>query len=114
MRTQREYLQDICDYADAILSFVEGVDFQTFQTDRKTSFAVIRAFEVIGEAVKNLDEAVKSKQPQVNWRGFAGFRDILSHAYHRVDPVYVWEAILHDLPAIQAAAGKLLNDPEVY
>jgi uncharacterized protein with HEPN domain len=80
MRTQREYLQDIAEYADTILSFVEGMDYPDFQTDRKTAFAVIRAFEVIGEAVKNLDESVKSQHPVVNWRCFAGFRDVLAHA----------------------------------
>ena len=54
MRDSKLYLKDILESMDAIETFVEGMDFEEFQKDDKTSSAVIRKFEIIGEATKNL------------------------------------------------------------
>jgi uncharacterized protein with HEPN domain len=64
----------------------------------KTIFAVIRAFEIIGEASKNLPLNVKSKYPQTEWKKIAGFRDKLIHNYFGVDIEIVFNAIKIDIP----------------
>lgn len=74
--------------------------------------AVIRSFEVIGEAIKRLDKSVIALQPQVPWRDFAGFRDVLIHQYERVVLESVWLFAQEDLPTLKAAVLALLDDLE--
>ena len=56
MRDYRLYLKDILAAIESIEAFVEGMDFEAFRTDDKTASAVIRKFEIIGEAAKHFDK----------------------------------------------------------
>lgn len=53
-RTIRDYLQDILDTIESCERFIEGMDFDEFISDEKTTFAVRHALEIIGEAVKHI------------------------------------------------------------
>ncbi len=78
MRDISLYLQDILDAMLAIEQFVEGISFDEFKTDDKTSSAVIRKFEIIGEAAKQIPEEIRNKYPLIPWKEMAGmgkFRD---------------------------------------
>jgi uncharacterized protein with HEPN domain len=57
----------------------------TFQTDDKTSSAVVRRLEIIGEAAKHIPEQLPKKHPEVPWREMAGMRDRLIHFYFGID-----------------------------
>jgi uncharacterized protein with HEPN domain len=70
--------------------------------------AVIRNFEIIGEATKRLTPSLTQNRPEVPWRQIAGFRDVLIHKYMGVDLNTVWNIVKHDLPIIKAAATALL------
>ena len=74
-----------------------------FLRDTKTQDAVIRNFEIIGEAVKRLSETTRKLAPQVPWRLFAGFRDVLIHQYSGVDLSEVWLTIENDLSVLKEA-----------
>lgn len=69
MRDISLYLQDILDAMLAIEQFVEGISFDEFKTDDKTSSAVIRKFEIIGEAAKHIPEEIRNKYPLIPWKG---------------------------------------------
>lgn len=62
-----DYLDDISDAIEKIERFTEGMKFKEFKSDDKTIFAVIRAMEVIGEAVKKIPKSVRDKHPLVPW-----------------------------------------------
>jgi uncharacterized protein with HEPN domain len=64
-----------------------------FMVDPKTQDAVVRNFEVIGEATKRLSPEFTAAYPEIPWRRMAGFRDILIHAYDRVDIDEIWNII---------------------
>lgn len=81
-RDYRLFLRDIMDACYHIQKFVEGADFEQFQDDEKTSSAVIRKLEIIGEAVKNIPDFIKEKYPQLDWKGMAGMRDRLTQILH--------------------------------
>lgn len=66
----------------------------------KTQDAVVRNFEVIGEATKRLPVELTAYYPQIPWRRMAGFRDILIHAYERVDMNEIWNIIEQYVPQL--------------
>jgi uncharacterized protein with HEPN domain len=68
MRDYRLYVKDILDAAEAIEHFVEGMDFEKFEADDKTTSAVIRKFEIIGEAAKHVPDAIRDISPTVPWK----------------------------------------------
>lgn len=99
MRDQKLYIYDILKAIDLINSFVSEMDLEEFKDDLKTQSAVIRQFEVIGEAVKKLDKSLTMKHPEIDWSAVVGMRDLLIHQYFGVDLDLVWESIKEDLPA---------------
>jgi len=79
MRNHKIYLNDILSALTAIEKFVKGAGFEEFKKDDKTSSAVIRKFEIIGEAANNISEEIREKYPRVPWKEMAGMRDRLIH-----------------------------------
>jgi len=61
------------------------ISFNEFFADRRRKDAVIRNFEVIGEATKKLPDDLKTRNPAVAWKQVAGLRDVIAHGYFRVN-----------------------------
>ena len=101
MRDSKLYLKDILDAMDSIELFVKGMDFEEFKKDDKTSSAVIRKFEIIGEATKYLPEDIKKDYPDIPWREMAGMRDKLIHFYFGIKYELVWRTIKDVIPQIK-------------
>jgi len=106
-RDPRLYCEDILDSGNAILEFVEGLSFEDFCDDRKTYSAVIREFEIIGEAVGKLPESLRKRRLDVEWRDIKDFRNLLSHEYFGIDLEIVWNVIEDDLPALMDAVKEI-------
>ena len=97
-RDDRLLLNDILENVENIFEFTRNKSFEEFIADKMRSLAVIRCFEVIGEAANLISDDTKSKYPLVEWRMMADFRNILIHNYFGVDYQVLWQTIQESLP----------------
>ncbi len=104
-------LEDIIEACGQIAHYIEGCDLKRFTQEAKTRDAVIRQFEIAGEAVKGVPESFRDLEPEIPWRLVAGFRDVLSHSYFAVETNVVWDAASVKAPALKAACERLLAGP---
>ncbi len=109
-RVYTDYLHDILDMIDKAQRFVAGVDFETFEANDEKVFAVIRALEVIGEAVKFIPLSEREHYPQIPWQAVAGMRDNLIHGYFVVNVRRVWATVARYLPPLQEVVTQMLAD----
>ena len=108
-RNPRLYCDDILDSGNAILDFVQSMTFEEFREDRKTYSAVIREFEIIGEAVGKLPESYRKKRSDVEWQDIKDFRNLLIHEYFGIDLEIVWKVIEDDLLGLLDAVKELVR-----
>lgn len=105
------YLDDILDAATKAREFVAGISFEEFKTDDRTTFAVLRALEIVGEASKQVPAEVRNRASDVPWQDMAGMRDKLIHGYQGVDLRVVWRTVQEDLPELIAEIRRLRSGP---
>ena len=102
-------IEDILEAAASIEAFVAGMSFDDFCSDKKTMDAVVRNFEVIGEAARHVPEETRGRYPDVPWVDMADMRNVLIHEYFGVDFVILWEAIHADLRVIVPLLEEILE-----
>lgn len=103
----RIYLVQIVECADRILDFTAAGESR-FRSDVMVQAAVIRMFQVMGEAAKRVPDDFRSAHPSVPWRQMASFRDVLVHDYEAVDLDLVWAVIEKDLKSTRSRVKELL------
>lgn len=84
-------IEDIIDSAKKILDYTNDISFDEFTKDSKTIDAVIRNFEIIGEAANRLSEDFKDKYTSIDWHRIRGFRNRIVHHYFGIDYAIVWQ-----------------------
>ena len=106
------FLQDIISAIESIEKFVQGMSLDDLVKDDKTSSAVVRKFEVIGEATKHIPDRIKEKHPEIPWKRMAGMRDRLIHAYFGIDYKLLWDAIKIEIPKLKIKLYEILEGME--
>lgn len=91
-------LEDILLSISRIEEYMNELNFADFKRDYKTVDAVIRNFEIIGEAAKNVPEWIKSKYPLVPWKEMYYMRNKISHEYFGIDYEIIWDIVINYLP----------------
>ena len=112
-RTYVDYLLDIADSIEKIEEFIKSSTLEDFRKDQKTQFAIVRAFEIIGEATKGIPASVRRAHADVPWEKMATMRNKLIHEYFGVNIVVVWKAIKEDLPDLKTQILKILEDLKI-
>ena len=111
-RNSKLFVKDIIDAIDSIEKFVGKMNLDELQKDEKTSSAVIRKFEIIGEAAKYMPKKIKDNHKHIQWKSMAGMRDRLIHAYFGIDYNLVWAAIKTEIPKLKPKLKKMLSSLE--
>lgn len=88
---------------------MKGLSFQEFCSDRKTYSAVIREFEIIGEAAGKLPDKLKQRCPDIEWQDIKDFRNLLIHEYFGIDLEIVWKIIQDDLSVLMNAVREIVR-----
>lgn len=100
IRDDRVYLSHIVDALHQISEYTADLDSDGFSSARIVQDAVIRQFEIVGEATKNISEGFRTMHPGIPWKDLAGFRDKLIHQYFGVDISLVWRSVVEDVPQL--------------
>jgi uncharacterized protein with HEPN domain len=92
-----------------IAEYIEGYDFDRFKKDYKTVDAVIRNFEIIGEAAKNLPDPIKENNPNIPWDEMYLLRNKVSHEYFGVDYEIIWDVCVNHLPGNRMQIQSIID-----
>jgi len=104
-------VRDIIDAIDEISSFVRGLNFESFRADRRTVKAVLADLSIIGEAARQIPDAIKSSHLSIPWRSMVDIRNVVVHTYFRIDEKIIWETITDDFPTLRRQLWLLIEAP---
>lgn len=103
-------LEDMRDAALKILSYTSGMSFDDFTNDDKTIDAVVRNFEIIGEAANRVPEDFKSDHPEIEWRRMTGLRNRIIHEYFGVNYATVWKVKEENITELADFIQQAIDD----
>ncbi len=92
------YLEDMLQSMNRIEEYMGDLDFNKFKQNYMVVDAIIRNFEIIGEASKNIPADVQKKYPEIPWKKMYGLRNLISHEYFGIDYEMIWEIAKNNLP----------------
>ncbi len=102
------YLEHVLQAIARIERFTSG-GREIFFTDEMVQSAVIRQFEIVGEAAKNISDELKAAETAIPWRDIAGTRDKLIHGYFNVKLEIVWTVVTRDLGPLKQQIQRILD-----
>lgn len=111
-KEERDYtffLEDILQAIEKIEIYTKDLSYDEFCSNSMVVDAVIRNFEVIGEAIKNISKEIQEKYTSVEWKEAAGFRDVLIHDYFGIDLEAIWDTIKINIPSFKKHMTEVLK-----
>lgn len=103
------FIDDILGSIEKLERYTEGKTFEEFSHNED---AVIRNFEIIGEAARNISEEIKGKYPFVEWKEMLGFRNVLIHDYFRIEGESVWDTVQNNIPILKKHVPEMKSNYE--
>ncbi len=108
-REWKLFIEDILESIRLIKNYVENMGFDDFKNDRKTIDAVVRNFEIIGEASRFIPNEIKEKYENADWKGIVGLRNRIAHEYFDISLSIVWHIVMKELPTLEDQMKEILE-----
>jgi uncharacterized protein with HEPN domain len=109
-RSWELFLRDMLEAARKVIRYTGNRQVEAFVADEMAYDATLRNLEVLGEAAKGIPEEIRQRYPEVDWRGVAGLRDILAHAYFAFDDATLWKIVRTDVPQLLDLLERIERD----
>ncbi len=107
LRSEELYIKDILNAIAHIEEYTKGISFLKFSKNQMIIDAVVRNFEIIGEAANKLSAKTKATAADIPWEDVTGMRNKIIHEYFGVDLQIIWQTIKESLPAFKKSISKL-------
>lgn len=104
-----EFLLHIRDEVVFLKTDSANYTYKLFSNDKKTILSYTRSLEIIGEACKNIPSGFRTKYPQIDWKGFAGLRDIIIHQYLGIDYEAISETVINEIPETLSEIERIIK-----
>ena len=111
-RSDKIILQKIINAIEVGLKVFDDISLENFLNDDGKKLSMAMTIIRIGELVKNLSEEIRKKNPEIEWKSIAGFRDIVAHKYDSLRMRDVHATIKDELPELKTQIEKILADSE--
>lgn len=102
-------LQHMLDAAKQAATFMQDMSQQDLMDDLRTTFALVKCIEIIGEAAARVSEPTQQSLPDIPWRIIKAMRNRLVHVYFDVDVKVLWSTVTNDLPPLAKSIEMILN-----
>ena len=108
MQNDRIQLQHMLDAVKEVIEFTTGKTRDDLTENRMLMHAIVRLFEIIGEAAKGVSDEIRNEHPKLPWKQMIGMRDRLIHGYFDVDLDIIWTTIIEDLPKLKTQIEEII------
>jgi uncharacterized protein with HEPN domain len=104
MKKDSVYIKHILDSIQNIEEYTAGMNREDFfsENSKMVRSAVVREFEIIGEATGRLSDKLKRDNSEIPWRDIQDMRNKLIHEYFGVDIGIIWKTVESDLPVLKS------------
>lgn len=106
-RNWQLFVRDMLEAARKVTRYTDGQELASFAQEEMAYDATVRNLEILGEAAKNIPEEIRRRYPEIDWRGVAGLRDVVAHAYFALDEPTLWKIVKTDIPHLLRQLEKI-------
>lgn len=109
-RSPELLVEDIWESIEKIERYTTGITQDNFQSDEKTTDAVVRNLEIIGEAASRLPADFTDQHSEIEWVKIIGLRNRVVHEYFGVDLQLIWQILKKDLPGLKESLMNIRSE----
>jgi len=107
------YLEDILESAIKVQSYAGDLSFEDILKDEMRIDAIVRNFEIIGEASSKIPQEIRDKYPSVEWKRISDFRNVLAHEYFGIKYKIMWDIIKNKLPELEKQIKPIIDREQI-